>query len=170
MSDQTSNVITVVSALIGAIIGSIGATFTSHLLSNRAERQRIHRNIVQRYLIQLQFSLELLSSRFHNFDMRRTIMTEEYFQTTTLYALGRVLAYKQILDMEAAGYSMVPRDALKALDEKLDDLNYKMNTSLFRYDRQTLAETLMEKEEEHFRVGKKEKSRGSILLQAGIAV
>src|SRR5215207_5124289 len=99
MSEQPSA--TIVAALIGAIIGSIGATFLSHLLSNRAERQRIHRNIVQKYLIQLQFSLELLSSRFHNFQARRKIMTGEYFETTTLYALGRVLAYKQILDMGA---------------------------------------------------------------------
>ncbi|HXV34864.1 MAG TPA: hypothetical protein VD769_12715, partial [Gaiellaceae bacterium] len=78
----------------------------------------------------------------------RHVMTDDYFAQTTLYALGRVLAVERILGLEG----VYPE--LAALDPELSEF-LKMNrvdarledTALYKYDRMTVAEALIERED-----------------------
>ena len=48
LSDEAA---TIGSALIGAVIGSVGASIINDWLSRRTERRRIYEKIVQEYLL-----------------------------------------------------------------------------------------------------------------------
>lgn len=155
MSDEIS------SALIGAVIGSVGATFLSNWLSRRGDKQRAYENVVQRYLLQMQDSVDSLWWRLYNLrDLGgRKNMDEKYYEITTLYAFGKVLAFKYIIVVEGVYYNIEKtnpglgdflRDQLEAIDSKLDYLNYENNlvNRFYRYDRQTLAESIIQKNNE----------------------
>ena len=162
MADDMS---TIVAALIGAVIGSIGSAAVTNLLSSRTEKKRSYENLVQRYLLQLQDSIESIWYRFLNIKQRggRMIMENVYYETTTLYALAKVLAIKHILITEGIysnienikpGLGIDLRDKLEAFDKRLDQINFELDnpTRFYRYDRQLLAETVLEKEEQYLRV------------------
>jgi hypothetical protein len=150
------------SALIGAVIGSVGATFISNWLSHRGEKRISYERVVEKYLLQLQDSVDLLWYRFRNLrdSGGRHVMTDTYFETTMLYALGKVFAFKHILIVEGV-YANIERvkpnlgdflkDKLDEMDKKYDDLNWQnqLEIKFYRYDRQTLAETIMQKDEDH---------------------
>src|SRR5437764_3214544 len=93
---------TIVAALIGSVIGSVGAVLTDHWLTGRSEKFHRRELLVQRYLFQLQDALETLYYRLHNLAKRsgRSVMSDEYFEKSTLYALGRVLALERIFALE----------------------------------------------------------------------
>jgi hypothetical protein len=48
------NVTTLIAALVGALIGSVGAVVVENLYELRAEELRVRQNLTQRYLFQLQ--------------------------------------------------------------------------------------------------------------------
>lgn len=107
----------------------------------------------------MQDSVESLWFRFLNLrDMAgRSIMQDTYYETTTLYALGRVLAFKHIvvsegiyasIEMTKPGIGVFLRDRLEDIDKRLDRLNYEIgiSTPFYRYDRQALAESVTERD------------------------
>lgn len=146
---------TLFSALIGAVVGSIGAASVSHALQQRSGSQQKRRSISYSYLYQCQDSLESLWYRFDNFANRggRAVVDEEYSDLTMLYSLGRSLASERLLIMS---------DVMPQLDEHFNGLGtyLRLNRvdSLFqgigfhRYDRVTLAELVMTEKNNHFRL------------------
>lgn len=145
-------------ALIGAVIGSVGATFMSNWLSRRGDKQRQYENVVQKYLLQLQDAVDSLWFRLYNLRNMggRNVMEDSYFEVSTLYSLGKVLAYKYMLVVEGVYYNlekMKPglghflREKLEAIDHNMNRINYDndLQRKFFRYDRQTLAESVMQK-------------------------
>jgi hypothetical protein len=160
---MTEDYITILSALVGAVIGSIGSTLISILLSRRAEKRRSYQNLVQKYLLYLQDSIESLLYRFQNIKQRggEKAMKSTYYEPTTLYALAKVLALKHILATEGVyssienvrrGLGTYLRNELETFDKNLDKFNWLLKTSFYRYERQLLAETVLEKEEQSSRI------------------
>lgn len=145
---------TILAALIGSVIGSVGAVLADHWLTGRTERFHKRELLVQRYLFQLQDALEMLYYRFHNLAFRegKSVMTDEYFEQTTLYALGRLLALERIFALEAV-YPQL--DSIypglgKFLRENSIGLKLR-HGNFYQYDRVTLAEAVIEREGEVFR-------------------
>ena len=81
---------TIVAALIGSVIGSVGAVLADHWMTGRNEKFHKREMLVQRYFFQLQDALEMLWYRLHNLVIHdgKDIMAEELRRITTLYALG----------------------------------------------------------------------------------
>ena len=145
---------TLLAALIGALIGSVGAVFADHWLTQRTEEIRRREALAQRYLFQLQDAAEGLWYRLDNLTSAhgRFVMTDEYFETTTLYALGRVLAIERILALEGV-YSQLDAaypDLGNFLREHRIDRSLQ-GINLHQYDRVSLAEAMIEREGEQFR-------------------
>lgn len=157
------DLITILSALVGAVIGSIGSTIISNLLSSRTEKRQSYQSLVQKYLLHLQDSVESLLYRFQNIKQRggQKVMENVYYETTTLYALAKVLALKHILATEGVyssienikrGLGTYLRNELETFDKTLDKVNWLLKTPFYRYERQLLAETVLEREEQSLRV------------------
>src|ERR687897_3922990 len=94
---------TLLGALIGAVIGSVGAVFVSHWLTLRREEDRARKELVQRHLAQLLYASESLWYRLLNIALRggkAAMRDPEYFKTTTLYSLGKLLAVERIFSLE----------------------------------------------------------------------
>lgn len=162
-----SNVVTLVGALIGAVGGSIGGNFITDWLSRKAEKQKLSKFVTDKYLIQLQYLLESLYFRFHNMKerggssyMKHIKGNEDYYITSSLYALGSVLAYHRLLLFEGI-YSQIEALApkigsklLNKLDEfgmSLDNIKVSLPDSdkkikFFRYDRVLLGDVLTNEE------------------------
>ena len=143
-------------ALIGAVIGSIGSNIVSHLLKQRSERESIRRSLIDKYLLQLQDAVDSLWYRFNNLSNLggQQVMDEVYYEESTLYSLGCVLAYKRILLLDGI-YSQL-EDSGRGLKQSMQDLDSEMNILQFRsrffhYDKLALGESVMEKEENHLR-------------------
>lgn len=163
MSDQAA---TIGSALIGAVIGSVGVSVLNDWLARRTEKRRLYESTVKEYLLLLQDAVESLWHRLYNIEKMsgRTNMEDEYYETTTLYVLARVLALKHIIVFEGVYYNIervTPslgiflRDKLEAIDRRLDNMNYEINTNtpFFRYDRQVLAESVMSGKGDRLKIG-----------------
>jgi hypothetical protein len=150
---------TLLAALIGAVIGSVGAVIVAYLLARRAEEARTRSALVQRYLYQLQEAAESLWYRL----TRREAYDRggDYWETTMLYTLGRVLAIERIFALEAV-YPQLD-SAFPKLGEKLrglridtkfdDNFGGKGNSyGCYKYERMLLAELVIEREGEQFRL------------------
>ena len=145
--------------MIGAVSGSFGGNLISDYLRKRSERENIRKNIINTYLIQLQDAIESLWFRFYNIKDRggRLVMSDKYYEHSTLYALASVLAYNRIMLLDGI-YSqlrqLVPN--LDILKQNLSKLEHAMDTSslasLYKYDRLSLAEAVLEIEKERLRV------------------
>jgi hypothetical protein len=133
--------ITILSALVGAVIGSIGSTLISILLSRRAEKRRSYENLVQKYLLYLQDSIESLLYRLQNIKQRggEDAVRSNYYEPTTLYALAKVLALKHILATEGVyssietarrGLGTYLRNELETFDKNLDKFNWLLKTPI----------------------------------------
>jgi gas vesicle protein len=151
-------VIPLLGALIGAVIGSLGAVVVGHRLTQRAEERRRRETLARKYLFQLQDAVEALWFRLNNLAEQwgRHAMASTYFETTTLYALGRVLAVERIIALEGVypelvhaypelGERLRKRDIDQVLGSILGDRGFQ------QYDRISLAEALIETQEEQFR-------------------
>jgi hypothetical protein len=144
---------TVLAALIGAVIGSLGAVLVEARVKRRAEEAARREILMRRYLFQLQDAAESLWFRLYNLNERggRYVMSDEYFATTTMYALGRVLAIERILGLEG----IYPE--LEALYPELGEflkgnrLDPKLAETVYQYHRLALAEAMIEREEDGFR-------------------
>jgi hypothetical protein len=161
------NLVSLIGALIGATGGSIGGNFFTDWLSRKAEKQKLSKYITDKYLIQLQYLLESLYFRFQNMKekggasyMKLIKGNEDYYLTSSLYALGSVLAYHRLLLFEGI-YSQIESLTPKAgsqllnnLDEfgmTLDNIKVTLPGSdkkikFFRYDRVLLGDILTNEE------------------------
>jgi hypothetical protein len=145
--------VSLLAALIGAGIGSIGAVIAADWRRRKAETAERREALVQRYLFQLQDSVESLWYRLDNLARRggRFVMEDQYFETTTLYALGRVLAIERLLDLEGV-YPQLER-LYPGLGRFL--MEHRVGNAVggvfYKYDRLALAEAVMEREGERFR-------------------
>jgi hypothetical protein len=95
-------------ALIGALVGSIGAVLVEHRLSGRAEGRRRRQVLIRQDLFQLQDSLESVRRRLLNLleQSGASVMTERYRQMTTLYAFAVVLAIERKFAREAVYFEL----------------------------------------------------------------
>jgi hypothetical protein len=137
-----------IAALIGASVGSIGAVIASDWRKRKAEIRERREALVQRYLYQLQDSAVSLWYRMDNLHRRRgrDVMDDQYFRTTTLYSLGRVLAIERLLALEGVYPQLVtlyPELGSFLSDHRLDRA---LPDSFYQYDRLALAEAVMERE------------------------
>ena len=138
--------------LLGAIVGVLTAAIirlVEDWFRRRNESLKARSDLLGRYLLQLQDAVESLWYRLDNLRYTRkgAPMSEEYFTTTTLYALGLVLAYKRILLVDGI-YARL-EEVYKGLGE---GLRYQFNVfdglldkrDFHRYERLVLAETMMD--------------------------
>ncbi len=145
---------TIIAALIGSVIGSVGAVLTDHWLTGRSEKYHRRELLVQRYLFQLQDALERLHNRLDNLANRggKYVMSDEYFEESTLYAVGRVLAIERIFALEAVYPQLdtIYPGLAKFLKGHSIDLQLQ-HSKFYQYDRISLAEALIEHEGDLFR-------------------
>ena len=145
---------TLVAALIGAIIGSIGAVMAGKYVDRKAEQARKREGLVQRYLFQLQDSIEALWYRVENLESRGDNLqtAEAYFQVTSLYALGRVLAIERILAIEGVYPQLEIYCSTLGQFLKTNRVDSLLNVhGFYQYHRISLAEAVIEYDEQHFR-------------------
>jgi len=142
----------IIPALIGAISGSIGGNILTDWLARRSEKEKFRRELADKYLIQLQDSLESLWFRLDNIKYRDGLqkMTEYYYEVSTLYILGSVLAHNRILSHEGVytkieqsipGLGIFLRDNLNQFGSRLDKMDPAIH--FYQYDRIALAEAVM---------------------------
>jgi hypothetical protein len=143
--------------LVGLSDKLLGAVLLKDWLQRRAENRRTRERVLQLYLLQLQDAIESLWYRLNNLKNRggRAMMEDGYFEISTLYILGRVLAYERILLLDGIYLKLEKfRPGLEAfLKKSLKDLDEKFGKRGFhRYNRLALAESVMERgDDEHFR-------------------
>jgi len=145
--------VTLLGALIGALIGSIGAVFAEFWLSGRARDKQTRKLIAQKYLYQLQDAAESFWYRIDNLAVFHAEMKDHsYFEYTTLYALGRVLASERILGLD--GVYPLLNDSYPGLSDVLRNRidNTLGKLGLKQYDRIALAEALIETDDNRFRL------------------
>jgi hypothetical protein len=149
---------TIIAALIGATIGSMGATFSSDWLKRKGEKTTLREELIQRYLLQLQEALESLYHRLDNIKNKEAsiVLEDIYFEETTLYALGCVLAYRRILLLDGIYSQLHPPRFGIFLKEKMQNIDTEIDRlqsifQFYRYDRLALAEALMRRQDNHLR-------------------
>lgn len=161
MSDEIF-IANVLPALIGAVSGSIGGNFLSDWLARKSEREKIRRELVDGYLIQLQDSLESLWFRIDNIKNRDGLqkMTDIYYEESTLYILGSVLAHSRILSNEGVytkieqsipGLGIFLRDKMNQFGSYLDNIDPGIH--FYQYDRIALAEAIISLRDDHKTIG-----------------
>ena len=140
-------------ALIGAIIGSIGAVIVEFWLSRRAKEKQSKKQIAQKYLFQMQDATESLWYRLDNLAVfHREIQENSYFESTTLYVIGRVLASERILGIDGVYPLLIdlyPK-LINIFRTKIDKTLGKIG--LKQYDRISLAESIIEVDNGKFRL------------------
>ena len=146
---------TIVAALIGAFIGSVGATLAEAAIASRADVEKRRQAVATRYLFQLQDAVESLWYRLDNaaHHAAAEVTTDAYLRTSSLYALGRVLCLERVLVLEGvyAELASLDKDLAEYLQrEGLLDRAFA-RIRFMRYDRVALAETLLQREEGSFR-------------------
>lgn len=146
---------TIMAALIGAVFGSLGGVYLTHLLAQRAVSNDRRRRIVQLYLLQLQDAVQSLWFRFDNLSNRqgRRVMENEYFVATTLYAWARVIAYSRILLLDGV-YPQLKNNFKDSVLKSFEKVDAKLKDPAFQhYDRLALAEAVLVRDEGHTRTG-----------------
>lgn len=130
-----------IAALTGAVAGALGKHRFDQL-GKQQDRQRVLRD---RYLAHLQDALESLWHRLHNLANRggRGTMSRDYFEYTTLYAIGRALACERVLILDGM------RTSLGIADPKLRDeicrapVINSLSKPFRHYNRVALAESML---------------------------
>jgi hypothetical protein len=146
---------TLAAAFIGALVGSIGSVLVEELVrQRRAEREQRER-LIRQFLFPLQDAVEALWHRLYNigYEHGRSVMRDEYFRTTTVYAFGRVLAAERTLGEEGVYPNLkefLPELA-KALEKRLVVL--LEFPTVQQYDRIALGEAVLERDEHGTRAG-----------------
>jgi hypothetical protein len=143
-----------IAALIGAGVGSIGAVLVGDARKQRAERAERRELLVQRYLFQLQDSAESLWYRLKNltYEEGRLVMEDQYFETTTLYALGRALAAERLLALDGVYpqlETLYPGLGSFLIKNQID---LALGEGFYKYDRLVLAEAVMQRDGDRLRV------------------
>jgi hypothetical protein len=152
-------VTTIVAALIGAIIGSVGAVLLAQYFNAKSEKRQKQEILTERYLFQLQDALAMLWYRLKNvaFQEGRNYMlqvygSDDYYLSTTLYAIGKVLAIERIFVLEAvypqldAAYSQLGK-----YFKEFQRHHKMLDFHIFQWERYLLAEALIVHEGDLFR-------------------
>jgi hypothetical protein len=167
MVSENFDIAIILPALIGAISGSLGGNLMTDWLKKKGEKEKLRKEIIDKYLIQFQYCIQSFVNRLYNIKersgaqyMMRIKGNQDYYVLTTLYSLGSILSYHRILLFEGI-YSQIDymyptfgSFLISSLDEfgsKLDELkiyNPQTNTKItfFRYDRMLLGDVLTERE------------------------
>jgi hypothetical protein len=147
------SVATIAAALIGGVIGSLGAQWLGERYRRQQAVQATRRAVAVRHLVQLQDALESLWFRIDNLVHKggRGVMDPDYYETSSVYVLAYALAQERLLTIDGAfaeldvfGESMA-RDldgALEGLQRALGDES-SSGTSFYRYQRRALADLLL---------------------------
>ena len=141
---MSSELLAVLLGGLGALIGAVIQYRFQRLSAEREER----RELIETHFLQLQNALESLYYRINN--LRdwggKRVMTDDYFRLTSVYAIGRVLAYES-LSVSRGIYAKLGYDeALKrSLKAGLHRINIGLDDQRFlHYHRMQLAEMLLE--------------------------
>lgn len=127
----------------------IGAAVQHGFQRLSASRQE-RREIIETYFLQLQDAVESLYYRINN--LRdwggKGVMSDEYFRLTSVFAIGRVLAYESLLVSKGIYAKLHYDEALKRkLKGGLHRLNHGLDDQHFlHYHRVQLAEALLHEE------------------------
>ena len=139
------NIATLTAALIGALLGSIGAVTVDHWLGDRSRDRQQRKLVAKQHLYQLLDALETLWYRVESLQTwSREIQAGGYFETSTLYAVGRALAQERVLRLEGVIAELAytyPR-LVSVFREETHEMFRKLGT--FQYDRLILAESLLQ--------------------------
>jgi len=147
---EADPLITIGTALMGAIGGSFGGTIVGSYLNEKIKKKSERRFIIDTYLVQLQDFTEALWDRFND-KKKGKVKDNHYFEVSTFYSLGSILAYRRILLFDVI-YSQIDElisELGTCLKNKLNEIDTKLDSgsvSLYRYDRLLLAEVIIDKE------------------------
>ena len=143
---MSTELIAFILAGLGALIGAaIQYGFQRH----SAQRQE-RREIIETHFLQLQDAIESLYYRINN--LRdwggKHVMSDDYFRLTSVYAIGRVLAYESLLVSKGIYAKLHYDDTLKRkLKGGLHRINHGLDDQRFlHYHRVQLAESLLKDE------------------------
>jgi hypothetical protein len=164
--------------LLGALVGG-GAALAGAILqaraAERAERRRsenaarqareeadrraseVFHGVAQRYLFQLQEAVDSLRYRIDNWAHRGgpgyvDSKDPGYWEITTLYALGRALGAERLLALEGV-YVELERIGLRLVQRQVEEaVHQAMRGNLFFYHRLTLAESVLDRTSDGFRL------------------
>jgi hypothetical protein len=136
-----------------ALVRSVPLSFST-CFALAASARRDGGPFVRQYLFELQDATEALWHRLYNlaYESGRSVMTDDYLEETTVYALGRVLAADRVLTLEG----MYPEVAefYRELGKTLQGRRLSVAFALpdfQQYDRIALGEAVLEREEGRFR-------------------
>jgi hypothetical protein len=150
---------TVLAALIAAGLGGLGGAWFQARLQRKSEQYDRRALLRRRYFFQLQDATQSLWYRLNNLanEFGRTVMEDDYYATTTLYALGRVLAIERIFALEGIYPELQslypPSDGAAGLGDFLikRSLNRKL-AAVYEYHRLALAEAILVSDGDGYRV------------------
>jgi hypothetical protein len=143
---------TVVAALIGAALGSIGAVVVQSRVEEKRESERLKDALRDRHLLALQDAVESLWYRLKNVaeDEGAQLLKKidpVYYETTNAYALGRALAAERLVALDgvfpqiaAAWPELGETLTTNRLDRCVKDT---FGDRLFHYDIVLLAESVL---------------------------
>jgi hypothetical protein len=169
-----------IAGLLGALVGGLAAIggawlqarSTTRLQREEAARQEQHRraeraellqdrqrDLARRYLFQLGDALDSLRHRVDNWARRGGLEYSEgrfpgYWEVTSLYAVARALGAERILELEGVYvelHAVSPNEAAKLPRHAVDQAITKA-FGLFRYHRMTLAEAVLDRSGDEFRL------------------
>ncbi|HJQ96177.1 MAG TPA: hypothetical protein VJ935_10795 [Acidimicrobiia bacterium] len=144
---------TIVAALVGATLGSLGAEWLRNRFQQQSDADRTRREVAQKHLIQLQDALESLYFRLTNVSDwgGLSVMTKPYYELSSIYAIGNVLAQKRrlmldgiyaLLDTQGPAFPGDLESKLEAIEASIGN-EWTSSVSFFRYERLALAESLL---------------------------
>ena len=155
MESQSKNTL-IFNLLTGAVFGGVLATFFSHFLDARNQATVQQSAITQKYLMPAQDAAEAMWFRLNNIKNQGGLeqMSPEYFQVSTLYAIGRLSAFARVIQAEGmfvpledrkGGLGKNLRSAFQEFDNNLDIVNCEESKKacFHRYVRLSLAESLL---------------------------
>jgi hypothetical protein len=150
-----SEVATLFAALIGAVVGSVGAVVVEHQLSARTRERERRRMLIRQDLFQLQDSMESVRRRLLNLleHSGASVMTERYRQVTTLYAFAVVLAIERKFAREAVYFEL--NDYWTGLGDLLRGKRFDAalrGLGIHHYRRIALADVASERDGDRYRV------------------
>jgi hypothetical protein len=165
--------------LVGALVGgfaAVGGAFVQARATERSERQRREsaerdaredaerreaesfRALAQRYLFQLRDAVHSLDARVENWKDRGGAGFAEsrdpgYWQITSLYAIGRALAAERSLDLEGVYVQLESTFGRELGRRQVEDaIRRAMRNKVFYYHRLALAESILERGPDGFRL------------------
>ena len=134
--------------MVETIIGLIAGLLLQYWFGEYKSRKENSRELVSKYLIFLQDASESLYHRIENVTNKsgKDIMENEYFYTTTLYSISKLLAVDLLMIRDGVyANDLLNRDKILAIKEMLNEFHNEFDKDIFfRYYRIELAEACIE--------------------------